>query len=226
MKSKCLQAGLLLLMVTSSLQATARIIPTHGYTLSGNIVSNGVLDWLSWEETRGLSIEQVLANPVYSEWNLATEVHMLDLLYDFGVAMPVPVHPVSNQHVYRYGYSGSSDETVADLFIELFGTTRYEEGGIVGFGGDAIRTSEAYWGAGVGGLYHLVAANSDFTIFGYQREAQILLAQDDYMRYDRARDSTGVALVRSVIDVSAPSSLAVFALGIMGLAIRRSKKQY
>jgi hypothetical protein len=209
--------------------ANSALITHKNYTLNTdtNIVTHtDGTDWLQWDVTIGESINSALSKYASEGWMLASNAQMAGLFTDFGWGSSVHEDDI----IATYGtYSASADESDMDKFIELFGTTVFNRfrnpEGIL-----SQRSSYAIFGSDLDndGLYRNALVGSDFYRCGrggcgeYEDMAQI--ADDNVWGIDVDRilhyAAHGIALTR-VVEVPSPSTILVFALGLMGLASRR-----
>ncbi len=171
---------------------------------NAGIVNNGSyttvdgLDWLDWTLTQDLTQSEALAANL--GWRPATLIEMESMMNTmFSTSLTYDTKGID------WNLAGVANaSTLKSSFIALFGETgsnnstfaTVEGLGIVGF--DAL----AYAGFGRTGRNTLI-----YSDIGYRSSW------------------TGVAMVRSGFSVPEPSTLAIFALGMIGLASRRFKKQ-
>jgi hypothetical protein len=177
------------------------ILAISGFANAGIIDHGGYtevngIDWLDWTTTLGMTESAALG--VNVGWRGATEAEM-ELLMNamFPTTFVFDANGINNTDV------GNAYPTEMSRFLELFGATDNGNtyatavgSGLVGF------DSSAY-----AGLYSDTSPREQvYASVGY------------------SANWNGVALVRSA-DVPEPSTLAIFALGMIGLASRRFKKQ-
>lgn len=230
MKLRYLKIGLCGFFFVCSWHVSASIISYNGYTLNGNVVSDGELEWLQWSETAGNSIESALANPFYGGWELASNTQMYELFTAFGFN----ANPNENESANTYSASTIDlDESPEDYFIQLFGGTHgINTNPLYGEGIDALMFTRAYFGRDLDndGLYNLASVTSDYTINFTDHTSRNGYNANKYLDFSPDTESFhtyGVALVRSLrpVSVPEPSTIAIFTLGMIGLASRRLKKQ-
>jgi len=232
MKFKFLQAASASLMMSVCGFSNATLITHNGYTLDTDtkIVSNGVVEWLQWSETKGDSIDSALALNGGDGWTLANVQHMNGLFGNFGWAPSID----ENIDATTYGvYTPATTTDNFDHFIELFGYTYTCVGGqcsdepdyvtraIIGYDLDG---DLKYGGAVVvnGGV------NSTYSSI---RDPRATIFSDNEFFWHRSDtySRSGIALIREIPQLTSsvpePSTLAIFALGMIGLASRRFKKQ-
>jgi hypothetical protein len=200
MRFKCLKATLIsLLLVCSCIGniANAGLIDSTP-TKASYTTLNG-LDWLDWSLTTNMTNSIALAN--YKGWRLATAEEASDLMH---LAFGSLTYNSFNQ----VQLSGSSYFPNYDLLESLFGRT-----------GENISRE----------IYSTLAQVSGFGLIGATKVSRSSSFLNVYKGYnlaivsgDTAFSDYGIALVREVPE---PTTLAIFALGIIGLASRRYKQQ-
>lgn len=218
-------------LVTASLSTQATLIEYKDYSRDSQsqIVRGKSLEWLKWDQTNGLSVNQALARYAEQGWRLASHQQMADLMSDFvfgktdWLAFPVNDRQ-SASTPFTVGFNGPSD-----YFVQLFGNTNlnynfclsenrncYVDGNYafftLAFYGD-ITDSKA--------LFSRVSVATDYQV-DYGRHkffyAQTSLLQLPLMTADTM--TSGVALVRTTqpsIAVSSPSTAVLLLLAVMGL---------
>ncbi|MCP3865544.1 MAG: PEP-CTERM sorting domain-containing protein [Aestuariibacter sp.] len=228
----------LLLLLASNL-SFAGLITYGDYTLDEdtNIVTNTVtgLEWLQWDETTGTSISTALSTIATTfdggGWELASNTQMAGLFDDFGFSSTVldQSNPITSGP-----FTPNTDETAYDIFITLLGTTffcdtscsdNYASGSL------AFERTQALYGSDADGddLYKVALVQSDFLAYStslgtWLEQGYTAELSNDAFSPQTTFLSWGVALVRSddvPVPAPAPSTLAIFALGILGLGVRR-----
>jgi len=221
--------------VCMAVSGLANAVPiTHNdYTLNPttNIVTHtDGTDWLQWDVTIGESINSALSKYASEGWMLASNAQMAGLFTDFGWGSSVQ----EDDTVATIGtYSASADESAMDEFIELFGTTYSNQVGCSQLDILCQRRTSALFGSDLDddGFFQYAHVHSDFLLCDlwecYESPDFARIVSDSYsfrslidadrIMYDAG---FGVALTR-VVDVPAPSTILIFALGLMGLASRR-----
>jgi len=210
---------LALTAITLSIPAISATVSHNGYTLDTdtNIVTGGGLQWLQWDETAGLSINQALAaNP---GMRLATDVEMAALFnaFDFGGIFDTD----ENTHqVFYTAYDGSSEGPHED-FIELFGNSENTTPGQI----EPSVLTTAYYGEDLDedGLYNIgqVIGDSFYAPNGLEIEALALLWGDDALPDDTSYPHKGSALVSSV---PIPAAAWLFGSALLTLAGLKRRK--
>jgi hypothetical protein len=218
--------------VCMAVSGLANAVPiTHNdYTLNPttNIVTHtDGTDWLQWDVTIGESINSALSKYASEGWMLASNAQMAGLFTDFGWGSSVQ----EDDTVATIGtYSASADESAMDEFIELFGTTYSNQVRCSQVDILCQRRTSALFGSDLDddGFFQYAHVHSDYLLCGrgacYESPDFARIVSDSYRSIDADRimydAGFGVALTR-VVDVPAPSTILIFALGLMGLASRR-----
>jgi hypothetical protein len=208
--------------------ATAALITHNGYTLNEdtNIVTGGGLDWLQWDETTGMTIENIINDHNFDGWSVATETQVFSMysnLFKF----------LSPSLTLDYA---SENANKMDTIIQLFGSTfqhsnhhpSYVYAGSLEYAQATYSTGTGYSGIGIYGEYTFTKSpiQIDPTSAYEEYGAHVTVGNDYNWHYNTVDPASGVVLVKDVNQVPEPSSLAIFALGIIGLASRRFKKSY
>jgi len=243
MNIKFLSAAFISVMIlTTSFSASASLIEYNDYTLNEitNVVSSNDLEWLQWDETLGLSIDEALA--VNQGWRLATRTEMNSLFNDMlSTSLFTGTSNVIDRHTWGF------DDTNYLLFLEMIGSVNTAFNSSCE---DDFEISCRYSILSFDSIKVLFDSELDnYTGLGYLRQAYQqdnfecivdqgceLLSTDTngaygYLQYASISPNTyepngGVALVRAIYDVPEPSTLVIFMLGVVVLASRRFKKQY
>jgi hypothetical protein len=209
------------LMLSSSWQASSSIIPYNGYELNGNVVSKGNLEWLQWSETSGDSISSALASYSQYGWELASNAQVNNLFEDFGFSAA----PNENGGVITFSpYTNRVGEPY-DRFIQLFGETLRIVYHFTDDSDNDYNRAAAFYGSDedMDSLFDVAYVVSDF-VYEFLGRGALMVLKVDVVDVNSIANGHGVALVRT-IEVDEPSAFVIIALGIMGLATRRFKKQ-
>jgi hypothetical protein len=220
--------------------ANAALITHNNYTLnpSTNIVTHtDGTEWLQWDETKGMSISGALRRYASEGWVLAGNTQMSELLSDFGFNVSIDENI---ETVFQSPETRTTDDEWIDHLQALFGVHKLWEGDDYdrGVGVNANAVTYVNYGSDLDGdlKYSRLIAETDFLIIADDRWGGPDYIYDIYgyaavVQYDHGGPTAdtvdplfGVALVR-VTSVPEPSTLAIFALGMIGLASRRFKKQ-
>lgn len=226
MNLKILNAALLGLILSVSSFANAGLITHNNYTLDtdANIVTGNGIEWLQWSETIGESISSSLATYAADGWVLAGNARMASLFSDFGWSNG---NSESRGFVTLSPYTAADDSSIMDNFIELFGVTRIVTHPSYGTGINGLHSSTALFGDNANNnlLYQHANIQSDFLYQGNPGRDAAVMYQENTYTASSSSSLYGIALVRNAQSVPEPSTVAIFALGIMGLASRRFKKK-
>ncbi|MDO6447550.1 PEP-CTERM sorting domain-containing protein [Colwellia sp. 1_MG-2023] len=211
----------LILLVSSN--ANAGLITHNGYTLDEetNIVTKGNLEWLQWDATKGKSITEALGEYEQTGWELATNGDISNLYRDFGWnATSDDGSGAITDSPYTV-----DDTTFFDSFLELFGTTVFNDTAGYGSGVNALQGVFVYYGSDSDNdeKFKLASVHSDYDVNASRYGNRAVIYGDHASSSDKY-ESYGIALIRRV-EVPEPSTLAIFALGMMGLVLRQFKKQ-
>lgn len=221
-------------LFVTSMAAQAGLISHGAYSRASDatVVSSADLEWLMWDATKGLSIDDALAKYQSQGWVLASNAQMADLFkaFQFGKDDWLDTETLSQE----YAFTWSADElSIHNTFISMFGMTN---SGVVcpevGPAANCHRAADPLWSTRVffgadgnqDGRYNLASVSDDRTLlnnFGSVLNIYhyAILADDGYGR-DESLKTVGVALVRapsSVVAVSAPSSISLLALVFLAL---------
>lgn len=200
----------------TTFNAIAALITYNGYTLNEdtNIVSNSSLEWLQWDETKSFTIKSAVDSYEAEGWRLATTKEMVGLFNDFGFGyyQPWVEDETISQAELRYNdYLVEDISTDPELqFVALWGWT-FSHGEYA----DPINPSYAA-GAIFGsdenenGLYQTAYVMDDYiyvTEAGRYEYGSAAILERELMDNNSLNQSLGVALVREITKVNAPSNL-------------------
>ena len=215
--------------------ANATLITHNGYTLdtNKNIVSNGVLEWLQWDQTTGMSISEALAAFGGQNWVLATNSQMAGLFnaFELSYGQFVWTSEENTSQTYNGPTDGISiEDRVNDpelKFVSLFSDTAQAWPFESTCGAaDCLQMSAAYFGSDNDndGQYKLARVYDDVQFTdGVDFQDWGSLAEMSADIIDINTDtaySRGVALVRTV-NVTEPQSFAIAILGMIALFFGR-----
>jgi hypothetical protein len=218
----------LICISTLPITSHAALITANNYTLNTetNVVSNGSLEWLQWDETKGESISRALL--LNSGWALASTANMADLYSDFFNDVTWPTNEndyVTNSHAYA-----NNDESYID-FVNLFGLTSksYDSNSVTYT--DHYAATAALFGTDLDndGYFQIALARDKYQQIRsgeiYSDGAYSSLSADEYNK-NYSHSFTGVALVREADtrSVPAPSTFFLLILGILTILITTQKR--
>lgn len=154
-----LKAGLIAAACALSTLTHAGPITYNGYTLdeAENIVSGGGLEWLQWDETIGLSADEVSTDPVYAGWRLANNNEMASLFNAFTLGgSSWDTDPTTTQ--LQQTDWDMTEDTSFNNFMSLFSFTIDTDTSITQYGTitstysqtDRLKGAGAWYGNGVG----------------------------------------------------------------------------
>jgi hypothetical protein len=213
-----LKKTLALIGLTVSLSANAATVSYYGYSLDTdtNIVTGGGLEWLQWDETIGMSLDDALA--AYPNMRGATNAEIAALLNSFEFGMVFDDIESTSQGI-PSPFDSNTESIQHHNFIELFGITCPtcpDYGSPAWAGGAEMRTlSAAYFGDEDGdGKINNVYVRDDFLIGFTQIEGYVTLYGEGW-NTDTRDSEAGIALVSAV---PLPAAAWLFISAIAGLA--------
>jgi hypothetical protein len=244
MKFRSLKAAFVCVVLSSNVNANIITYGSYSYDTDTSVVVGDGLEWLKWSLTNNMSYTQAInyANSNYGDgWGIATSDQVSGLVqnFDFGFSWD-PQNPseVTGSSV-SAGSRDNNNYQYASYynFVSMFGHTysgsegnQYANWNRLGsraiFGPIDTSTNTANL-LSVWSLRNI----SYFNCCNFKDTATITLNENYLSRFNYYRNSIGVALTRvstapsPILTVSAPSTLAIFALGLIGLASRRFNKQ-
>lgn len=204
---------------------------TNGLSLNSvelDLADDGLLNnssnVLLYDSTSALGDVTSLHSLLKSGWSTVSIDVLADLVSSFYGQIFVP-----------YDSSTFSESTLTDDFVELFGDTYFE--GLDDRNGSSFEVDSNYRGRTEGfSNTELLGTGTSFdgrfwTSMVYDSETPSSTSTVDVVNHGRASVPTnpdsdiGIWLAREVVAVSEPSTIAIFVLGMIGLASRRFKKQ-
>jgi chloramphenicol O-acetyltransferase len=205
MKFKFLKAGLVSLILSVSCLANAGLIQSDYLSSNDNLTVIDNTTDLQWLDL-SVSTSWTFANwstliEQNNGWRLATNTEAVNL---FNTAFPT--YSVVHGNA---GYVDTQDASLIQNFTDfrsLFGATTMNTNGIDTYGlyKDENNSSKMMGVSRWAGTYRIFSTNFTGSV---------------------SEVNNGLYIVRNTTNVPEPSTLAIFALGIMGLAARRFKKQ-
>lgn len=197
--------------------------------------ANGI-EWLQWNQTTGMSINEALAAFNSDGWQLATNSQMAELFNAFDLSYGEFIW--TTEENLPQTYDGPTDGVAIEdwindpelQFVSLFSDTAeaWPNEGTCGVA-DCLQMSAAYFGSDNDndGQFKVARVYDDLQFNdggGYQDLGSLAEMSNDIIDINTdTAYSRGVALVR-VVNVSEPQTLTIFCLGIVGLLAFRAKK--
>lgn len=208
--------------------SNAAPISFNGYDWDGSSdsVFGGGLEWLRWDETTGMSIDDVSSDPAYDDWEIASNVQMSALFnaFEFGLGTSWDDDEKTVQDTSTAWVVGDSVTDPFVAFSIMFGVTRMANTDFQG--DDDYLSSFALFGldADEDGGHNMASVRGDWscpTCAAASRyiESRASLKDDGYTP-GYADRYTGVALVRDgalARQVPTPTTLVLFPLGALGM---------
>jgi hypothetical protein len=205
----------------------ADLIIHNDYTLNTNtnIVTHENTQWLQWDATLGLTIEQALANN--SGWRLANSIDLRDLYLDFfpDNSWKLVNTPNTDQFIIANGLNQDIFENFTELFGETSGIAENTRGNN-GVTTNGYKQSSAVYGLVnyVDDNYFKIANVSDDWTFDWDSGGQYLkvgaASAQGYGYLYSGYSTTGVALIRTTV-VPAPSIISILLLSLILLVSRK-----
>ncbi len=248
MLKKILLASCLLITAMAS---QASVISHHGYERdsSSNIVKGGGLEWLMWDVTKGMSVNQALAAYADAGWQLATNDMMASLFNTFVFGKDNWSANTNIVQSAQVSWTAGGETHHAELsdhnkFMSLFGLTQELHSGYRA--NDHYRSASALFltenstlgtallvddyardmyqpGYCTGSIFNRRCYNGYWYAQYYAHNAGMWATSASF---DTVGSNLGVALVRSLAveqpsAVPAPATLCLLVLGLFVLATRR-----
>ncbi|RVU32548.1 hypothetical protein [Neptunomonas marina] len=228
MKLPSLLASLGLVGCLAAMPASAAIINYAGYQYddSSNVVVGDTLEWLRWDATLDLSINEALGIFAADGWRLALHDEVAGLYQDFGFGIALDANENTEQEV-TLASNPTAEDDAANAFIELMGQTIFN-GGFPFSPLDPFSGSMALYGNDTDGdgFYAFTGVNDDFTdlFTGYNAGTVFKSSDDNAFTADVGVNTLGVALVRDVsASVPLSSTALLFGAGVLGAAAARRR---
>lgn len=248
MLKKILLASCLLITAMAS---QASVISHHGYERdsSSNIVKGGGLEWLMWDVTKGMSVNQALAAYADAGWQLATNDMMASLFNTFVFGKDNWSANTNIVQSAQVSWNAGGETHHAELsehnkFMSLFGLTQelysghrandhlrstfaffLNDNNSLGYASVADDYSRDLYQPGycTGSVFNRRCYDGYWYVQYYAHTAGIW---ETAASFDTASGNLGVALVRSLaveqpLAVPAPATLCLLVLGLLALATRR-----
>lgn len=219
-KKFIISLGLLL----SSQVTQASVIEYYGYSRdsSSTVVSDGKLEWLSWNATKGMSIQSALAAFSADGWRLANSRQLTYLFGTFRFGLPKSSWDICEtcSLISEIAWTPEEDST-ADHFVSLFGWTEllrcanvtstycYSQNdpaaeSWVMFGDDSNNDGWFRSASVIGDMTFVMSQNATNQ---YSGRAMFLADNVHKFKLTSKNSNVGVALVRDAPIVNPPSSI-------------------
>jgi hypothetical protein len=215
----------------ASFASQAGLIEYKDYSreTTSTVVKTKHLQWLQWDQTRGMSIQTALATYGSAGWTLASTSQMVALFNQFKFGHPGWVETESKNQV-AYDSWSSSENSSQNAFLRLFGVNRSlgcDEitDPICYPAQDAHEETFAFFGsdANQNDRFNLASVRDDLTEISpdgiVHFDAFSRLSPDNF-RIDQSFGNVGVALVRAnntSAVISVPASSGLLLLGFSAL---------
>lgn len=233
MYSPMLKKIFALIGLTLSISANAASVSYNGYTLDTdtNIVTDGELEWLQWDETVGLTRYQAQlayggdATGIY-DWRVASNLEMASLFNAFNFGITFDTDENTEQEAFMDSPEYSED-TPHNMFIDLFGDT-YAAAGYTFDYGDKVEQSQAIFGQDIDddNEYNRAKVTDEYTSPTGELIWSRALLDADTFPWNAAQNTLGVALVRNIDTqvVPVPAAAWLFGSALLGLGVIRRRK--
>lgn len=225
MKTRLLTVALAAAISPASYSA---IISHSGYSLDTdtNIVTGGGLEWLQWDETDGLSINQAVSTYSSDGWRIATLGEMVGLFNTFFEPNFVAVENNTRQESIGAAATGLLDTPAYDDFVTIFGATFVPASNVEGL--DPYRLTEAHFGTddNNNGSYGRAQVAGDYQQNnGVDLDALAwLYGEISTSTLNTGSSGIGVALVRETSAVPVPAAAWLFGSALAGLMTWRKSR--
>jgi len=204
--------------------------------------NNSNLQWLTWTETKGQSINSALAN--HSDYRLASNIEMANLFTSF---FPETAWSTIDNNISNLAGVYNNSDVANTAFLNLFGKTTADNGCVGGIhpisdcNADRLNATGAIFGSdNDGDNRYKIAKVSDEYIFSPsaglpQQRGEKASFSLDVMMVHNSDVRFGVALVKDLLpqpqpapisSVPEPASLSLLCLGLLGLGFARKTSKY
>ncbi|MCW8833311.1 MAG: PEP-CTERM sorting domain-containing protein [Colwellia sp.] len=216
-----------LLFIFTSFTSSAGLITHNGYTLNEdtNVISGKGMEWLQWDVTFLTSIDVALSLYGADGWKLASNQQMSELFNSFGLASHNLWDADENTSQFLTSPFERGEDITIDpelQFLSLFGFTR----GLTEGWWDLQKETSAIFGNDLDadGLYNIASVTDDYELAPFMRQKTNSVSLRSDVFTNKQYGGFGIALVRTT-SVPEPTTLAIFALGMLGLASRKFNKR-
>jgi hypothetical protein len=213
MKFKVLKAAIAVMLIAISTASSASlVIGSLKLEVGDNHVSDSLnnLEWLRWDQVKSLNYSQLLtqlsAGRDWDGWNIADN----DYANKFVNATLGDIRSCTSL-------------TLNEVCASSFDHSQFKR--VMGFGSSPSRNFAFFLSPSTSAEVGNLQSNFDTGLIKQNRWSSIAVSDDYSEGGSRADAQIGFMLYRDAVQVNAPATLAIFALGMIGLASRRFKKQ-
>lgn len=185
-----------------------------GYTADTNsaVIYGNELDWLRWDKTIGMTIEQALQHTSAGGWRVATMLEVKNLMISFGLFTPKSNSTFEEHDAFisMFGVTYMSDSSDPTPHVAPDGTILfhgYKEGKTAASARDSdgyISTAALQWG-----LYPLEPVQNPIKFIMDTEHVET------HQYKSQSLNLSGVALVRSNVSESNPAPLITLAIAVV-----------